>query len=149
MESVLAQRYIEDVHVGMELPTLIKQPSVMRLVEYAGASRDFYIIHHDRDYAKNVGYPDVVVQGSLKSAYLGQLMTDWIGETGRLVRLAVQYRDIDVPEQTLLVKGVVTEIREHDGEHAVDCEIWVENPSGARTTRGTATVTFPSRRTHA
>ena len=134
----------ETVAVGMALPVLVKEPSYMKLVEYAGASRDYYILHHDRDFARRLGYEDVVVQGSLKAAYLGQLMTDWIGDTGRLVRLSVQYRGVDTPGQRLAVTGVVTEVSETDGERVVECEIWVENPSGERTTRGTATVVFPT-----
>jgi acyl dehydratase len=133
----------ETVVVGMALPVLVKEPSYMKLVEYAGASRDYYILHHDREFARRLGYDDVVVQGSLKAAYLGQLMTDWIGDTGRLVRLAVQYRGTDTPGQRLEVTGVVTEVSDKDGERVVECEIWVVNPSGERTTRGSATVAFP------
>ncbi|MFP5331133.1 MAG: MaoC/PaaZ C-terminal domain-containing protein [Acidimicrobiia bacterium] len=140
-----SNRYIEDVRVGMELPILVKEPQVMTLVEYAGASRDFFIIHHDRDYAKSVGYPDIVVQGSLKAAYLGQLITDFIGDTGRLIRMSVQYRGIDVPGEQLVVRGVVTAVLVVDGDHTAECDIWIENPSGQRSTFGTATIAFPTR----
>lgn len=139
------QLYFEDVDEGMELPPLVKDTSTMQLVEYAGASRDFYIIHHDRDYAKSVGLPDIIIQGSLKSAFLGQLVTDWIGEWGTLTCLDVQYRGIDVPGKPLTAKGKVTKAYVHDGDHYVECDIWTENLAGERTTRGSATVMLPSR----
>ncbi len=139
------QLFGEDVVAGAELPALVKETSVMQLVEYAGASRDFYIIHHDRDYARSVGLPDIIIQGSLKSAFLGQLVTDWMGEWGTLKELAVQYRGIDVPGKPLTAKGRVTKTYVRDGEHRVECEIWLENTAGERTTRGSAVVVLPSK----
>ncbi len=139
-----AQRYFEDVAQGTALPPLVKETSVTQLVEYAGASRDFYIIHHDRDYARSVGLPDIIIQGSLKAAFLGQLVTDWIGEWGTLKQLAVQYRGIDVPGKPLTAKGTVIKKYVQDGANYVECEIWIENQNGERTTRGTATVVLPS-----
>lgn len=139
------QPYFEDVAEGADLPELVKETSYMQLVVYAGASRDFYVIHHDRDHARRVGLPDVIIQGSLKAAFLGQLVTGWMGEWGTLKELAVQYRGIDVPGRLLSAKGRVTKKRVDGADHLVECEIWIENAEGERTTRGTAVVALPSR----
>lgn len=139
------QPYFEDVAEGTELPELVKETSYMQLVVYAGASRDFYIIHHDRDHARSVGLPDIIIQGSLKSAFLGQLVTDWMGEWGTLRELAVQYRGIDVPGRPLTARGRVTKKRVEGAAGLVECEIWIENADRERTTRGTAVVALPSR----
>src|SRR5207302_3750075 len=117
----------------------------MQLVKYASASRDFYIIHHDRDYARRVGLPDVIIQGSLKAAFLGQLVTDWMGEWGTLKRFAVQYRGVDVPGTPLTAKGVVAKKYTQDGQGYVECDVWLENVEGERTTKGTALVVLPAR----
>jgi acyl dehydratase len=139
------QLYFEDVSVGMALPPLVKETEYMQLVVYAGASRDFYIIHHDRDYAQGVGLPDVIIQGSMKAAYLGQLVTDWMGEWGTLKRFAVQYRGVDAPGKPLTAEGVVTKTQLQDGNGYVECDLWLENVHGEKTTRGTATITLPLR----
>ena len=136
------QLYFDDVHEGMELPTLRKDPTTQQLVMYAGASGDFYQIHYDRQFALGNGLPDVILHGALKNAFLGQLMTDWVGEHGRLARLSVQYRGMDVPGTPIFAKGVVTKKGE-DGE--VECDIWLENAEGKRTTPGSAEVVLPSR----
>ena len=136
------QLYFEDVEEGMELPTLRKDPTTQQLVMYAGASGDFYQIHYDRQFALGNGLPDVILHGALKNAFLGQLMTDWVGEHGRLARLSVQYRGMDVPGTPIFAKGVVTKKGE-DGE--VECDIWLENAEGKRTTPGSAEVVLPSR----
>ena len=136
------QVYFEDVEEGTELPTLRKDPTTQQLVMYAGASGDYYQIHYDRQFALGNGLPDVILHGALKNAFLGQLMTDWIGEQGRLARLSVQYRGMDVPGTPIFAKGVVTRKGE-DGE--VECDIGLENAEGKRTTPGSAAVVLPSR----
>ena len=136
------QVYFEDVSEGTELPTLRKDPTTQQLVMYAGASGDYYQIHYDQEYARGNGLPDVILHGALKNAFLGHLMTDWIGEHGSLKKLTVQYRGMDVPGSPILAKGVVTGKGE-GGE--VECDIWLENSSGEKTTPGSAIVTLPSR----
>jgi hypothetical protein len=48
--------------------------------------------------------------------------------------------------QTWWCKGVVTGKKEENGEYLVDCDIWVENGKGEKTTPGKATVALPSKK---
>ncbi len=140
------QLYFEDVEIGAEIPPLEKKPTTEQLVRYAGASGDFYPIHYDKDFAQASGLPGVILHGALKNAFLGQLVTDWIGEMGTLKRLTCQYRGMDFPGQTLTCKGKITKKYERDGQFFLDCQVWLENPQGEMNTRGTAVVTLPSRK---
>ena len=135
----------EDVHEGMEIPSLMKVPTTRQLVQYAGASGDFYEIHYDKDFAQGNKLQGPILHGALKSAFLAQLITDWIGDQATLKRLSCQYRGMDVPGDTLTCKGTVTRKYVQDGRHLADCEIWVENGKGERTTPGSATVVLTSR----
>ena len=139
------QVYWDDVTQGMELPSLVKEPTTRQLVQYAGASGDFYEIHYDKDFAQGTGLSGVIIHGALKNAWLGQLMTDWAGPQGVLKKLSCQYRGMDYPDEPITAKGTVTRAYQEDGENLVDCEIWLENPRGETTTPGTATVSLPSR----
>ena len=139
------QRYIEDVEVGQELPELVKTPTAQQLVKYAGASHDFYQIHYNETFAKGNELPGLVVHGALKNAFLGQLVTDWIGEWGTLKKLSCQYRGMDLSGDTITCKGKVANKSTPDSESYVELEIWVENSKGERTTLGAAVVTLPSR----
>ena len=137
--------YWEDVMEGMEIPPLTKHPTTQQLVKYAGASGDFYQIHYDTAFAQRTGLPGIIIHGALKNAFLAQLMTDWIGEGGALKKLTTQYRGMDIPGDNIFLKGTVTRKYVENGEHLVDCDIWVENGKGAKTTPGSATVMLPSR----
>ena len=139
------QVFWEDVAEGLDLPALVKEPTTRQLVQYAGASGDFYEIHYDKDFAVGNGLEGPILHGALKNAFLGQLMTDWIGDAGTLTKLVVQYRGMDVPGDTLTCKGRITRKYVQDGANYVDCEIWLENGKGEKTTPGTATAMLPSR----
>jgi hydroxyacyl-ACP dehydratase HTD2-like protein with hotdog domain len=122
--------------IGDEIPELIKHPTTRQLVQYAGASGDFYEIHYDQDFARSVALPGVILHGLLKAGYLGQLITDWLGDRGTLKTFDVSYRGLDVPGQPYRCRGRVTRV---DGNE-VELEIWGEDPEGKKTTVGTATV---------
>jgi acyl dehydratase len=124
--------------VGDELPELIKHPTTRQLVQYAGAQGDFYEIHYDQAYAQSVALPGVILHGLLKAAFLGQLVTDWLGDRGTLKAFEVSYRGIDQPGRPYRCRGRVTKV-EVEGEH-VELEVWGEDSDGHRTTVGTAAV---------
>ena len=139
------QVYWEDIVEGSELPSLTKHPTTRQLVRYAGASGDFYEIHYDKDFAQGNNLPGPILHGALKNAFLAQLVTDWIGDQGTLKKLSCQYRGMDVPGDILMGKGTVSRKYMQGDQHMVDCEIWLENSAGERTTPGSATVVLPSR----
>ena len=124
------------VEVGQELPELVKHPTTRQLVQYAGAQGDFYEIHYDQEYAKSVQLPGVILHGLLKAAFLGQLVTDWLGDSGRLVTFEVSYRGVDVPGHPYRCRGRVTSVDSGD----VELEVWGEDETGKKTTVGKATV---------
>ena len=150
------QLYWEDVEVGGEVAALPKVATTQMLVKWAGASGDFNPLHYEDTFASSQGVGKPIVHGQLKRAWLVQLMTDWIGEQGALKKLSCQFRAMDYPRlmkdvfepqegETCWCKGKVTTKYIKDDEHYVECEIWVENAKGEKTTPGNATVVLPSR----
>ena len=138
---MMETRNLGNIHIGFELPTITKTPTTRQLVQYAGASGDFYEIHYDKDFAVAQDLPGVILHGALKSAFLAQVVTDWIvGSSGRLAKFSVRYRDMDVPGDNLSCKGNVVSI--DLGSGTVDCELWIENGAGGKTTTGAATIAF-------
>ena len=129
-----------NLKVGDEIPELVKHPTTRQLVQYAGAQGDFYEIHYDQDYARSVGLPGVILHGLLKAGFLGQLVTDWLGDRGTLKTFEVSYRGLDVPGKPYRCRGKITKV---DGRQ-VEVEVWGEDPAGQRTTVGSATVEMAS-----
>ena len=139
------QLFYEDVGVGTEITPLAKYPTPRQLVMWAGASEDFFEIHYDKDEAQARNMPGIIVHGRLKAAFLGELMTRWIGDEGVVRKLTCSYRGMDYPKEDLICKGKVAQKYIDGDDHIIECEIWTENPKGEKTTPGTATVVLPSR----
>ena len=139
------QTYFEEVQEGNDLPALRKDPTPQQLVKYAGASGDYYQIHYDINYAKANGLPGIIIHGALKNAFLGQLMTDFIGLEGSLKKLSVQYRAMDEPGTPVYAKGNIKKKYTKDDENFLECDIWREDHQGNKTTPGYAVVTLPNK----
>jgi len=139
------QVFYEDVEAGTEIPALVKYPTTMQLVKFAGASGDYHQIHYDKDFAQSVGLPGVIVHGWLTMSFLGQLVTDWMGEGATLLKLSGSYRGMNVPGEDIICQGKVTKKYIEDGQPCVRVEIWAEKTGGERTTSGAAVVRLPSR----
>jgi acyl dehydratase len=103
-----------DVEVGTELPArefVLQRPN---LVQYAGASGDFNPIHWNERIATAVGLPNVIAHGMLTMATAGRVVTDWVGDPGKVVSYGVRFSaPVVVPDDdkraTLTVSGTVEE----------------------------------------
>ena len=73
------------------------------------------------------------MHGWLTLSFLGQMVTDWLGENGRLDKLTGSYRGINIVREEILCKGQVTKKYQDDGGNRARLEIWAENPQGERT----------------
>lgn len=138
------QLFYNDVNVGDEVTPLVKEPTKKQLVVWAGAVGDYTPIHYDKDFALERGLSGVIVHGQLSGAFLGQMLTDWIGEKGELRKLSCSYKGMSYPGEKLTCKGEVTRKYEQNREHFVDCKVWAENPKGEKTVSGRAVVTLPA-----
>ena len=104
----------DEVNEGLEIGPVVRHPTSQQLVKYAGASGDYYQIHYDKDFAQGTGLEDIILHGALKNAFLGSLVTDWMGPQGNLRRLSCQYRGMDIPGHPVTARGVVTGKYEDD-----------------------------------
>jgi acyl dehydratase len=140
------QIYYDDLQVGDHLPDLVKQPTTRQLVQYAGASGDFYEIHYDHHFALNAGLKDgVIVHGLLTAGWMAQMLTDWLPSPMALKKFGISYRAMARPGDTITCKGTIVSKYEKDGEHLLDCDLSVENQKGEKCAIGSATVALPSR----
>ncbi len=110
--------------------------SLRTLVQYAGASGDFYEMHYDIPFARERGHRELAVHGLLKTAWLGRLVEEWFAGRGRITVLDVSYRGMDFRDEPVSCGARVTG---RDGDRVV-LEVWTASADGTRTTIGTAEV---------
>jgi hypothetical protein len=150
------QKYWEDYKEGDEIPKIDKIATTQTLIKWAGACGDFVPFHFEQDMALALGMKGVIVHGNLKRDWLIQMMTEFAGEEGFLKKISCKHIIIDYPRkmktldtsqdgETWQCKGNIVKKYQEYGEHFMDCDIWVENGKGERTTIGAATVILPVR----
>ncbi len=136
----------EDVRVGESLPGLIKHPTPRQLVMWAGASGEFSEMHYDKEFALSRGFPGIVVHGMLITAFLAQLLTDWIGAGGKLRKMKTTNRQFVLVDQDVHCHGKVTNKYVEGKDHCVECELWAESKTGEKFVTATALVVLPEGR---
>lgn len=134
----------EDVVEGEELPPLAFPLSVYRLVMAAGANRDFNSIHHNADYARATGAPDMYANNFLLQGMWERAVRQRIGLGGVIRRLSgFRMRIFNTVGDTVVVKGRVRRTWLEDGQGFVEFELWSENSRGLSVGPGTMIATMP------
>lgn len=132
----------ESIKEGDALPELRKTPSVTQLVKYAAGSGDFNPLHHDFQYPQCRQLGSIIVHGRFKYAALGELVSNWLGHRGRIVKLSCQYKGMDLPDKEVVFSGKVVRKSETDGRKLVELQLSTINADGQQTTPGQAVVVF-------
>ncbi|MFA5308533.1 MAG: MaoC family dehydratase N-terminal domain-containing protein [Dehalococcoidales bacterium] len=153
-----APRYWENVAVGEEMAPALEKGllTMMEIVRFglfvSGVPRrierrreQVEIGFSREEMQKRAGLENASDYGPQRVCWLGQFVTDWMGDDGTLKKYSCQVRHPSIMGDSNFVKGKVTAKRIASGEHLVDCEVWVENQAGLVTAPGLATIALPSK----
>src|SRR3954451_13058834 len=104
-----ATRSAQDVSVGEALPTVGFPLTVYRLGMEAGANRDFNSIHHNTEYARATGAPDMYANTLFLMGMWERSVRDWAGPGARILSLkGFRMGRFNVVGSTTKVTGIVT-----------------------------------------
>jgi acyl dehydratase len=118
---------VKDVEVGQELPPATIHISRASLVQYTGASLDRNPIHWDERFARSVGLPDVIAHGMFTMGSAINIVSDWVGDAGRVVEYSTRFtKPVVVPYEggaDVEVTGVVTAVDAQTGRATVELTV--------------------------
>jgi acyl dehydratase len=121
------------------LPAFTRSVTLMELNRFAGANREWGLYHMDPEFARSLGLRGALVIEHLKLAYLANMLEDWLGETGRIRRLAASFLSLDVVPTTLTTGGLAGPAPTA-GKAVYECSIWIQDDPGRLGTVGSAEV---------
>ena len=136
--------YWKDVREGEALPPLYMPLSLKRCIKWVAATRDFYEVHHDREYARRVGTPDLFIGVHFFNGLIGRYATDWAGPHGDLCRLVMHPTGRSYPGDVVELRGRVARKFREGGAGRVDLAMTCGNARGVTHT-ATITVALPDR----
>jgi acyl dehydratase len=102
-------------------------------------------VHWDEGFARAVGVPGAYDYGPERVAWLGHLVTNWMGDQGFLHRLSVQVVRHNLIGDLTWCRGRVAGRSEEEGQGLVDLELEARNQRDEVTARGRARVVLPRR----
>lgn len=140
------QRHWEDVAEGDALPTLRFPLTIYRLVMSAGATRDYNAIHHNTEFARKSGAPDMYANGLLLQGMWERSAREFIGLDGVIRALrGFRMKIFNTVGDTVVVKGRVKRKWREGGDALLELEMWSENSKGVSVGPGSMIVSLPSR----
>jgi acyl dehydratase len=133
-----------DVSVGQRLPEWkLESVSAERMKLLAAILRDPNPIHWDpAEVAKRGLGHRVINQGPTNLGYITNMLMDWAGPAC-LRRLEARFTSNVFGGDVVVAAGMVTAVREENGERVVDCDVWLDRGDGSRAVDGRATVAVP------
>jgi len=164
-------RYWQDVSIGEELRPIVRGPLTSEeIIQFVGATRPVKAFKNFLQYrerhphfaykhpetgmwdsweaslvddgaARSFGFPFAHDWGIDRISWVGNLLTNWMGDDGFLKRLEVKLILPNIYGDTTWCRGRVTAKSAEEG--VVECEVWCENQRGWITAKGTAVVSLP------
>lgn len=131
----------EKIKVGDVLPSRDHTAGIVQLFMYNAAIWNPHRIHFDHAYAtQEEGYPGIVLDGPLQGDWIGQVVTDWIGDDATLVSFGYANRRAAFLGETMTAGGQVEE--KDDSKREVKVSLFLKNAQGEVTIPGHAVVRF-------
>jgi acyl dehydratase len=130
------------VPTGAALPAFDLPVTTTRIVAGALASRDFMPVHHDRDYARKQGAPDVFMNILTTNGYVARYVTDWAGSEAMLRSIKIRLGGPSTPGTTLRFSGHVSTESKTESERVLEVSLRAVNELGMHAS-GSVELTLP------
>jgi len=138
-----------DINVGDEVTPMDVPVTATVIVAGAIASRDFMPVHHDPEFAKKQGSPNMFMNILTSNGLCVRFLTDWAGPEAMVKKLAIRLGVPSFPNDPLRFTGSVTGKSEgSEGEGLLEVTFKGSNSLGDHVT-GSAIVSLLEDRVNA
>jgi hypothetical protein len=117
-----------------ELEPVEKVVDLDLCMAFSGPRKNY---HNDREEAKKLGFPDVVVQGTMSTTFISEMMTRRFGK-GWLEggRMGVNLINVLWGGEPVTARGFIREYLPEGPRRRAVVEVWTEKPDGTKTMAG-------------
>lgn len=123
---------------GADLAPTTKTIDQRRCWMFSGPGANY---HTDRDQARKLGFPNIVVQGMMTTCFAAQVMLDRFGEGFlRGGKMSLKLTNVVWVDETLTAFGRERERTPEGTLERVHCDVWVDKADGTRVLLGDASA---------
>ncbi|MCR9098265.1 MAG: MaoC family dehydratase [bacterium] len=123
---------------GPDLASVEKVIDDRRCWMFSGPGKNY---HTDREEAKKLGFPNIVVQGMMSTCFVSQVMQDHFGmgwlEGGRM---SVKLTNVLWVDETVRAHAKIRDEVQEGTKTRISCDVWVEKTDGTRVILGDASA---------
>jgi len=123
---------------GPDLASVEKVIDDRRCWMFSGPEANY---HNDREQAKKLGFPNIVVQGMMSTCFISQVMQDHFGmgwlEGGKM---SVKLTNVLWVDETVTAHAKIRDETQEGTVTRVHCDVWVEKTDGTRVILGDASA---------
>ncbi|MCP4904867.1 MAG: MaoC family dehydratase [bacterium] len=123
---------------GPELGSIEKLIDDRRCWMFSGPGKNY---HTDREEAKKLGFPNIVVQGMMSTCFVSQVMQDHFGmgwlEGGRM---SVKLTNVLWVDERVTARAKIRDESQEGMATRAHCDVWVEKTDGTRVILGDASA---------
>ncbi len=124
--------------VGPELAPVQKTVDARRCWMFSGPGKNY---HTDREQARKLGFPNIVVQGMMTTCFVAQVMQDRFGMGWvRGGKMSVKLTNVLWVDESVTARARVREESPEGTQRRVHCEVWVDKGDGTRVLLGEASA---------
>ena len=139
MSSAIA---FDKIREEVEIPSLEIDFSAARNKDYCELVGEINPLHFDQEYARALGYEDIVVAGIFTASLFPKLITDWLGGQAVIEKMEVKFGSPAYLNDTVTYRGRVGKKRVEAGAKRLECEVWSENAASERLASATLLLRF-------
>jgi 3-hydroxybutyryl-CoA dehydratase len=139
MSSTVA---FDEILEQAKIPSLEIDFSAERNKDYCGLVNEINPLHFDLEYARALGYKDIVVAGIFTASLFPKLITDWLGGQAVIERMGVKFGSPAYLNDTVTYRGRVEKKLIEAGVKRLECDVWSENAVSERLASATILLRF-------
>ena len=132
----------ENINEGDEIPSLSITFSHERNKQYCRLEHEINPLHFNADYARKLGYRDIVIAGLFTASFFPKTIKDWLGPHIFIERVQVKFENPAYINETVTYKGKVKKKLVKNKLQMIECDVWSENPQGEELARATLLAHF-------
>lgn len=132
----------DEIREQAEIPALEIDFSTERNKDYCDLVNEINPLHFDREYARSLGYRDIVIAGIFTASLFPKLVTDWLGGQARIERMEVKFEAPAYLNETVTYRGRVTRKSVETNVKRLECDVWSENASAEHLASATILLRF-------
>jgi len=129
--AIYPQRLWSEVKAGDVLPGIELAVEYARIILNAASTWDYFPGHHNPEYARAQGQPDIYVSTIFFHGFIDRLITDWGGPSTFIKQRRMRMVASVHPGDTMRAEGhVLRHYRDEDGCGMVDLDIRINTARG-------------------